>query len=86
MIPGGLPGASRETKLICAAPEAPNRGPRGSKWAPGGLPGVERQSFEAEAVFEAILEAILTPPWGLQNREKELENGSRNRSLFSDAF
>ena len=46
-----------------------NRGPRGSKWAPGGLPG----GFKAKAVFEAILEAILTlrppPLWGLQNRQ-----------------
>ena len=48
-----------------------NRGPRASKWSPGGLLGVEEPSFEAKAVFEAILEAILRllpPPWDLENR------------------
>ena len=44
-----------------------NGGPREPKWAPGGLLGVEKASFEAKAVFEAFLEAflrLLGPPLG----------------------
>ena len=68
--------AAEASKISPRSPQ--NRGPRGSKWAPGGLPGVEKRSFEAKAVFEAILEAILTlrppTPRGLQNRPIELQN------------
>ncbi len=63
-----------------------NGGPRGSKWAPGGLSGVERQSFEAETVFEAILEAILTPPGASKIDKKSLEMGPEIEAFFSDAF
>ena len=63
-----------------------NRGPRGSKWAPGGLPGVERPSFEAEAVFEAILEAILTSPGASKVEKKSLRMVSKIEAFFGNAF
>ena len=77
--------------------------PRPRKSAPGGskiearggqhglLEGfrVERPSFKAKAVFEAILEAILTlrpPPWGFQNQQKSLKMGSKIEALFETRF
>ena len=47
---------------------------------------MERPSFKAKAVFEAMLEAILTlrppAPWGLQNRQKELYKMGSNIEAF----
>ena len=57
-----------------------NRGP-GSE---NGLLEVFRGS-EAEAVLEAILEAMLTPP-GLQNQETSLKMGSKIEAFFESRF
>ena len=46
---------------------------------------MERPSFKAKAVFEAILEAILTlrpPPWGLQIDKKSFKLGSQIEAFF----
>ena len=50
------------------------------------LPGVERQSFEAEAVFEAILEAILTPPGASEIDKKSFKMGSKIEAFFETRF
>ena len=64
------------------------------KSAPGGSKiearGVERPSFKAKAVFEAILEAILTlrpPPLGLPKSTKRgFKMGSKFEAFFATRF
>ena len=60
-----------------------NRGPRGSKCPPGELPGVERPSFKAKAVFEAILKA-LRPPSKID--KKSLKMGANTEAFFETRF
>ena len=48
---------------------------------------MERPSFEAEAVFEAILEAILTPPPGASKIDKKsFKMGSNIEAFFETRF
>ena len=48
--------------------------------------GVERTSFKAKAVFEAILEAILTPPGASKIDKKSFKMGSNIEAFFETRF
>ena len=55
----------------------------------GGLPGVERPSFKAKAVFEVILEAILTlrpPPGASKIYKQSLKMGTKIEAFFETRF
>ena len=47
---------------------------------------MERPSFKAKAVFEAILEAILTPPGASKIEKKSLKMGSEIEAFFPTRF
>ena len=50
---------------------------------------MERPSFKAKAVFEAILEAILTlrpPPWASKIDKKSFKMGSNIEAFFETRF
>ena len=47
---------------------------------------MERPSFKAKAVFEAILEAILTPPGASKIDKKSFKMGSKIEAFFETRF
>ena len=47
---------------------------------------MERPSFKAKAVFEAILEAILPPPGASKIVKKRLKMGSKSEAFFETRF
>ena len=47
---------------------------------------MERPRFEAQAVFEAILEAILTPPGASKIDNKSFKMGSKIEAFFGTRF
>ena len=47
---------------------------------------MERPSFKAKAVFEAILEAILTPPGASKIDQQSFKMGSKIDAFFETRF